>query len=76
MGHPAVRADSSVVNLDDVNVMMDSMIDTVLSNELKGMATGMATEFIFKVRTFVSEDGCPENETVTSENDGAVHKHQ
>jgi hypothetical protein len=73
MGH-SVR-DSSVVNLDDVNVMMDSVIDTVLSNELKGMAT----EFMGKVRSFVNEDGCPvadvENDTVTSENDG-VNKRQ
>jgi hypothetical protein len=63
-----VARDTSVVNLDDVNVMMDSMIDTVLSNELKGMAT----EFMGKVRSFVGEDGCPvadaETETVTSDN--------
>jgi hypothetical protein len=73
MGHSVL--DTSVVNLDDVNVMMDSVIDTVLSNEVKGMAT----EFMGKVRSFVNEDGCPaedrENETVTSDND-AVNKHQ
>ncbi len=61
--------DSSVVNLDDVNVMMDSVIDTVLSNELKGMAT----EMMGKVRSFVNEDGCPvegtENVSVTSHDD-------
>jgi hypothetical protein len=65
--------DTSVMNLDDVNVMMDSVIDTVISNELKGMAT----EFMGKVRSFVNEDDYPldetENETVTSEND-AVNK--
>jgi hypothetical protein len=73
MGHSV--KDSSVVNLDDVNVMMDSVIDTVLSNELKGMAS----EFLGKVRTFVSEDSCPvndaENDADTSNND-AVNKRQ
>lgn len=76
MGHNVVQRDSSVVNLDDVNVMMDTVIDTVLSNELKGMAT----EFMGKVRSMVDgEDGCPvpdkntETETIHSEND-AVSK--
>jgi hypothetical protein len=54
---------------DDLNMMMDSVIDTVLSDELKGLAS----EFIGKVRTFVEEDVFPvpdtETETVaTTEN--------